>query len=163
MKTQKFLIITTIMCLIGLAPACLNEDGNLTFRIKVDAKDHLQENQSLVGTWYEVGSTENQGMKVIFTKNTVTAFRYLKDYKNPYLDSLFNDTLKFYDNAEYTIISEDTLKLQHYPRCPEILEHKVTFTLKSNDTLWIDKFWPNSFTQVYPPEIFPITLYRERN
>ena len=31
------------MCLIGLTSACLNEDGNLTYRIKVDAKDFLKD------------------------------------------------------------------------------------------------------------------------
>ena len=132
-----------LLCLIGFATACFDSDnGSGGLSPEPKDSDAFQDGEnSLIGEWYEVSSTENLGTKVIFTEKTVTAFGYAKDYKIPDLDTVINGITKFYDNANYTIISEDVMKLQHYPRCPEILEHKVTFTLKSNDTLWIDSFF----------------------
>lgn len=159
------------------SPATADDDNKYFWRLypKLANKNMLMEvkneeieptlEEKLLGEWYKVGSTENMGVRVIFTKEeNITAFYYLKDYPNPDpdLDTLYNDTFYFYDNAKFNIIFDDTIKFQHYPLCPEIIGHTVAFTFKSKDTLWIDNFEADNASTVYPPIISPILLYRSK-
>jgi len=94
---QKLLFLATISFIIAGNAAC-NDDNY---------------NNSLVGTWYEVGSTKNKGVNVVFTKTNVSVYHYFKDYKTS--DSLFNDTIILYDNLKYYILPNDKIQLYHFP------------------------------------------------
>ena len=156
MKTKISLLVRFCLLVVFTAAGC-KDDAIKPKEEPIFNGQILKE--KLLGEWYKVGSTNSKGIKVIFTETNVTAFRYTKNYKNPDLDTLFNDTFMFYDNAEFNIISYDTMKFQHYPQFPEILEHTVAFTFKSEDTLWIDKFDPNNL-EVVPPLLSDILLVR---
>ena len=141
----------------GFAVTSCNEKNNAT-----EPKE--PKNNPFVGTWYQVGSTEDNGVKVVFSEKKVDAIRYA-----PYLGQY---STKFYDDAKYEIISEDIIKFQRHPECQIIrfgseCEHNqngwmVAYAFISKDTLWIDKFVRNTFLDVYlDSTIFgSIMLYR---
>jgi len=100
MKTQKILIITMLMCLVGFATACLNEDGNLTYRIKVDAKDYLQEQDSSSNYLDTIFSAKNPFIPKIYDKD-----RFFVINSNDELDSInFRNFDVKIDFSKYTLI-----------------------------------------------------------
>ena len=121
-----------------------------------------KEQHPIIGTWYEVGSTENIGKKVVFTETTITGFRYYKDYQH-YLfpDSLFNDTSFFhYNNTPYEIISESELYMKNLDKYFFPDGKHTTYFEFINDTLFIEHFYLTAAGAVYPNNIAPIYLTR---
>ena len=154
MLKKKILILTILLCLIGFAIAC---EKKITDAKKDYDKEQNGKN-SLVGEWYSVdyrvGETviTGEGIKVIFTNNTVTTFW-----------SNYDDAVGFYDNTSYNIISENEIQLtglnDDYGWSFNG-KHITKFAFKS-DTLFIEHFSPSTITVPYPHNVLPIYLIRK--
>jgi len=112
--------------------------------------DTTQKSNTVVGTWYEVGSAYTLGRKVIFTDTTITAYRY---YNNP------NDVwFKWFDDNKYFLLNNDTLEIAHFQ---SHYTFKTYFMLHSNDTLKIQHFALNILSGGDPyRQYVEIILYR---
>jgi len=179
MKTQKILIITMLLCL-GFATAC-DDDGGGGYTPPTPP-----EPISLVGIWYEVGSTENKGIKVTFTETHCIPLSYWKDYVYPTAPELgvFNDTLHFFCHLDtalayginldtvltYEILSDSVIQfmmsLEDYRifSWPVYLgEHSTSFFL-NGDVLIMEHFrlvHSGTGMQEYPEHFQPIKLIKE--
>ena len=144
-------LILTLLCLVWVT-ACNDGDGG---------NPPEPQTYSFVGTWYEVGSTDDIGVKVIFTETNMFAFSYTKDHINPsypfWGDSIQNDTLWwYYDDVTYNILCKDTIQLNlpidtlngtgkdiHYSRltmgCP-FGKNITNYTFYGKDTLFLRYF-----------------------
>ena len=97
--------LLTILIIAIVIIAC-SDDNNKIISSSKD-RNELPEN-SLVGEWYEVSSTDSKGIKVIFAETSFTAYQYLKDYNHSVL-GILNDTNFYYNNIEYSVLSDDEL------------------------------------------------------
>ena len=144
-----------LLCLMGFATACENKIIDASNK----KDDDTLKSNSLVGEWYEVGSTENKGVKVIFTENTVTAFHYAYNYE--FGGTVYNYNEKWYDGTKYSL-DNTTLKVLEPPinsMPTDLLKTNVTFYYK--DTLFIEHFVPNDATAPFPFNFNSIKLYKE--
>ena len=112
---------------------------------------------SFYGIWYEVGSTDARGIKVVFTFTNVTATHY---------DDVYGNTV-FYDNAKYYAVFNEVfseIQLSDLPDNGWSFEGKHTTKFAfNNDTLFIERFIPNDATIPYPANLNCIYLVREDN
>jgi len=117
----------------------------------------------IIGTWYEVGSTENSGKKIVFMKTTFTVISYYKNIEE------YNS----YNETPYILISENEIKMSNlletymdtgYYWPPRLNgEHTTSFKF-NNDTLIIERFKTNSVLGIpYPANMYPIYLIRSIN
>ena len=163
MKTlkQKLLLFAKVICVVlatAIVVTAYGDDGGSNDN---DLSPPFDPNYSLKGTWYEVGSTDAKGIKVIFTETNVTMF----DYGNYLYPGIFfnDDTTIWYDNLLYSILSDDTLQIYDFPMILNenhiIKIHKTPFVFE-NDTLSIEYFLDSFFSAIYPWCLSPITLIR---
>ena len=92
MPLNRLLIFAiTILCLAG-STACKDE-----------TQEPHEPTNPLLGTWYEVGSTENKGIKVVFTETHLNLHHY--GYTHTGFD---------YDNFPYSLIPTDSIMRAKY-------------------------------------------------
>jgi len=155
MQTLKQII--SILTLAIVITAC-NDNGNSSNENN-DTTQPFDPNYPLVGTWYEIGSTESKGIKVLFTETNVVAFYYAYNYV--YKDSVWNFEEKFYNNVKY-LLNNDTLEMYEHCFAYEVYNLKTKIIFYSNDTLFIEFFKPSDMQPAFPYNYFEITLYRSR-
>ena len=100
-KLKTILSLCAITVFGFFASSCLDEDGNLTYKIRVDAKDFLVEEpplKTLVGTEWKlvafVDVENNTSRPPIYGP-----FTYLDMY-TIYFNDILNDTTFFMGNAD---------------------------------------------------------------
>ena len=136
--------------------AACNDEGIIIVDDYVVKKDTTQ-NQSLVGEWYEVGYTENMGVKVVFTETNLTAYTYYGH--------------KVYDNLIYYILNDDEMQIDNFTESSndgsQILIHPKHITKYAfspdNDTLFIKHFITTIKAVLYPNNLNSIYLVRGDN
>ena len=156
MKKGFIIISLVLLCLVGFATSCKDSSNS--------NEPPLQEDFTLVGEWIKIGSTENKGSIVVFTKTNVTAFHYAKDYHisipDLNFDTVLNYEILWYDNAKYLL--DDTIlevlepPINSKPR--DLLKTNIVFYAK--DTLWIEHFVPSDNAALFPFNFNWIKLYR---
>ena len=99
----------------------------------------------LVGEWYEVGSTENRGTKVVFTE---TNFKVVFYFVNQHLDPVTVDIRTLY-NEPYSFIFDNEIEIKTIAKDP------IRFTL-NNDTLVLHHI---PLFQVGPPRPWIVWEY----
>jgi hypothetical protein len=138
MKTKIFLLWA--LALFAFTVSSCKNDGN-------EPEPRIN---PLVGTWYEVNSTDSIGVKVIFTDTHVTAFGYRTSYPNTIV----------YDNP-YIFVSDDEIKMYGIANINSSFfendEHTTKFAF-NNDTLIIKHFKP---TLLAVPHLMPIRLIKK--
>ncbi|MCL2039208.1 MAG: hypothetical protein FWG85_02125 [Bacteroidetes bacterium] len=153
MSQKVFIAGTLIICLMMLG-SCDASGGGPP---EPQPEDSTKESNSIVGTWYQVGSTENIGVKVTFTETTLTAYAY----DDRYPEDMWK---RWYDNVDYSIISKNEIKLSGLPLpytwSRDDGTHITEFTL-DNDTLIIDHFIQYFIHVLYPLNMGGIALIRE--
>jgi len=135
-----------------------------TFWLVAGCKDDINEpkpepKNSLVGEWYTFPSTENYGVKVIFTDSTVTAFEYLINYLD--IDSV---EYKWFYNTPY-LFENDTIWVLAAPE-PEFawavgpVPMPTKVNIYTKNTISIQHFIPNNFDGGWPHNYSRADLYR---
>ena len=117
-----------------------------------------KEKNPLVGEWYEVGSTDAKGLKVVFTETNVTAFYYANDYVD-YKGSVWNYEEKFYDGVKY-LLNNDTLEMFEHYFAYNVNHLKTKIIFHSNDTLFIEVFLPTDADVPFPHNYTSIYLVK---
>jgi hypothetical protein len=105
---------------------------------------------SVLGEWYELGSTDNRGKNVVFTNSTVTMVEYFSNYEHGW-GMVWSGENKLFDDVEY-LVDGDTLILFNNP---EDRSHpfKTQFKFYANGTLFIHYFVYGGSTILYRKEV----------
>ena len=151
-NSNQIWLLGAFICLIVFTSACKEED------VLSNNHNTFQGDNPLIGEWYEVGSTDAKGTKVIFTETNVTAFHYAYNYVH--FGSVYNYEEKWYDNAKY-LFNNDTLEVLDLPICGVQAGFlKTSITFHSKDTLTIERFVPTDAAIGFPYNFTFIKLYR---
>jgi len=150
---QIILITIVTICFVGIN-SCSDKNVNNT----KDGNTLQEEKEnSLVGEWYEVNSTETEGTKVVFTKTNMSIYGFRVT------DNTHIDTLMYAKELGYKILSDNELEFDYRPPVyTEFPNYKVNYTFKSVDTLFIEKIWANNIASVYPLILDDILLCRRK-
>ena len=166
MKTNK-LLIALLFLLICIAVVGCKSDEHIC--------PPTPEPISLIGTWYEVGFTENKGIKVTFTETHCRALIYSKEpWEEPYVPLWQEGDYFVYcfyfgygEHITYEILSDSVMQF-HYPIELEPEYYTISdvgginttpFAL-NGDTLFIRRFYPGPGLIVYPLNMLEIYLTR---
>jgi len=170
---KNILIIAMLLCLFGFATACENDGGGGY------TPPTPPEPISLIGVWYEVGSTVNKGVKVTFTETHCIALSYWKDYvfQDPVygIDTVINDTFGFWGGygsdsvVTYEILSDSKMKLamtledaqKFCFECGPDSERITPFSLVA-DTLTIEIWYTTGKSVPYPENMESVKLIKEK-
>ena len=143
MKNKKIILrVAMLLCLFGFAIACKDDNVN---------PSKPKPSNPLVGEWYTFQSTDNNGIKVIFTDSTVTAFEYIVNH--PVWGT--EDDVKWFDNIPY-IFENDTITLDKFvfTSQEELVPFQTKVVFFTKNTIRIQYFiptgkdggWPSSYT-----------------
>jgi hypothetical protein len=157
---RTFFLLPMLVTLAFIIANCNNDEPPVQQASKLlvyDEQPQLvqEENKSLVGEWYAVGSTDFNGAKVILTETNVTFMAYAKDQPNRII----------YDNLVYGTPSDGTIRLVNPPISTywigDYIEgDHITEFIYAGDTLVISRFIPIHEAVGYPDNLRDIRLIK---
>ena len=142
---KKRLLQFMLVLLLFSTVSCKDED----IETKTTPKNPL------VGEWYEVGSTENSGRKVVFTETHMSAYSYSNN--DNYKESVFH-----WYNVKYDILPNNEIKLYDSPESifPFTFSTHITNYAFNSDTLFVEHFIPTLEMVPYPDCVELINLIK---
>jgi hypothetical protein len=147
---KKIILTLTVAVFLLVAGCSKNDNVN---------EPKPEPSNSLVGVWYTFPSTEDYGVKVIFTDSTVTAFEYIINHP-----SIESGEWRWYNNTPY-LFENDTIWILTAPE-PEFvwacvpIPMPTKIKIHSKNTVTIQYFIPNNFDGGWPSNYSRADLYR---